>query len=308
MQDTADIWGQPFVHSIMLDRGLSENTVMAYERDVRRFLSYLDHTAGISPADVQDAQIRTYLAELTDLGLAASSLARNLSTLRVFYRFWVGEGRLKKDPTLLIESPKMARDLPQVLEFHEVEALLNAPTLETAKGLRDRALLEFMYASGMRVSETVQCRQHDVMLAEGLVRVMGKGAKERLVPLGQIAAHWTAKYQENIRPGLSLKGHAGDILFLSMRGKPLTRVAVWKLIKAYAMKVQIEKTVSPHTLRHSFATHLLEGGADLRAVQEMLGHSDIATTQIYTHLDRAYLKEVIQTFHPREQAAFHAQS
>lgn len=300
------IWGDPFLRSLALDRGLSENTLKAYEFDLRRFLTFIDKTCETSPSAVEHELIRQYLATLTDMGLSAASLARNLCVLRIFFRFWNIEGRMTHDPTLLVESPKLARDLPQVLEIHEVESLLNAPDTHTPKGVRDRTLLEFMYASGCRVSEIVHCCQHDLMLTEGVVRVTGKGAKERLVPLGQAAILWTLRYQEDVRPQLFAKGRGGDILFLSMRGKILTRVAIWKLIKAYALQAGITKSVSPHTLRHSFATHLLEGGADLRAVQEMLGHSDIATTQIYTHLDRAYLKEVIRTFHPREQAEMNA--
>ncbi|MCK5145435.1 site-specific tyrosine recombinase XerD [bacterium] len=307
MTDLINKWTRPFLQWLALDRGLSANTLEAYERDSTRFIGYI-HSEKLSiDKDVNDQCIRQYMAILTDIGLAASSLSRNLSTLRMFFKFWIDEGMIHQDPTTLIDSPKLVKNLPIVLDIHEIDLLLNAPILTTKKGIRDRAIFEFMYAAGLRVSELVNCEQSNIYLDEGLIRIFGKGSKERLIPLGRSAQKWIQRYQLEIRPGLMRYGLGGDVLFLSMRGKQLTRVAVWKILKLYGMQAGIKKNISPHTLRHSFATHLLEGGADLRAVQEMLGHADIATTQIYTHLDRAYLHEIITTFHPREQVGFNAQ-
>jgi integrase/recombinase XerD len=222
----------------------------------------------------------------------------------MFYRFLQSEKIVTSDPTTEIEIPKRIQKLPIYLEIEEIRRLLSQPDLSEQKGIRDRAILEFLYATGVRVSELIQVSQTDIMQDEKFARVLGKGSKERLVPIGDTALAFIAAYQQTVRVNLAKKRLAGDILFLNMRGQPMSRVAVWKLIKAYVLQANIQKEVSPHTLRHSFATHLLEGGADLRSVQEMLGHADISTTQIYTHLDREYLKEVIQTFHPREQKGF----
>jgi len=252
-------------------------------------------------ANVSAQDVRELIAFMSEMGMANSSLARNLTSIRMFHRYLMGEEIIHNDPTINIDVPKLVKKLPTVLEIHEVERLLAQPDESLYRGIRDKALLEFMYASGVRVSELVDLKKSDFFEEEGLARVLGKGSKERIVPVGDIAVRCVQRYSQRVRPELAMKGMGGDHLFLSMWGKPLTRVAVWKLLKSYGMEAGISKNISPHTLRHSFATHLLEGGADLRAVQEMLGHSDISTTQIYTHLDREYLKEVIQTFHPREQ-------
>ena len=235
--------------------------------------------------------------------MAGSSLARNITSIRMFHRFLMREEITDNDPTVHVEIPKTGRKLPVVLDIPEVERLLAQPDESERRGMRDKAFLEFMYASGVRVSELVELNQSDLFEDDGVARILGKGSKERLVPVGDVAITAVRRYRRDVRPMLAEKGGgaAGDLIFLSMWGKPLTRVAVWKILKTYASEAEIKKDVSPHTLRHSFATHLLEGGADLRAVQEMLGHADISTTQIYTHLDREYLKEVIRTFHPREQ-------
>ncbi len=293
-----------FIDYLILDRGLSRNTCDAYLNDLNRFLLFLEDRdiRDVSSCRIRDVQ--DLVAEMSAMGMASSSLARNISSIRMFYRYLLGEGLLEQDVLADIEIPKRKRKLPTVLEIGEVERILNEPDLKQSKGVRDKALLEMIYATGVRVSELVHLNQSDVLLDEGFARVFGKGRKERIVPVGDIAIDWVKTYCQTVRSLLAKKGLGGDVLFLSMRGRPLTRIAVWKILKAYVLQAGIRKEVSPHTLRHSFATHLLEGGADLRSVQEMLGHVDIATTQIYTHLDREYLKEVIQTFHPREQEGF----
>ncbi len=290
-----------FMNHIMLDKGLSANTQEAYERDLARYLLYAQET-GIQDVSRAGAQvIRGYIAELSKTGLAESSLSRNISVIRMFYRFLAAEKLADSNPSVHIETPRLPRKLPVVLEIHEMERILSIPDLATKQGLRDKALFECMYAAGMRVTETVDLTLSDLYFDENIIRVFGKGSKERYVPVGAVAVNAVNQYLKSVRPVLASKGLAGDICFLSLRGRPLTRIAVWKRLKQLALEAGIDKNVTPHTLRHSFATHLLEGGADLRAVQELLGHSDISTTQIYTHLDRAYLQEVINTFHPREQ-------
>lgn len=289
-----------FINHIMLEKGLSDKTAEAYQSDLKRFTEYLSESQISNIMQVETNVIRQYVRLLSDVGLASSSLSRNITTLRVFYRYLIEQDEVQSDPTEKIELPKLIKKLPVVLEIHEIENVLNQPDSSTPKGMRDRALLEFLYATGIRVSELVSVKQSDLFSSEGFVRIFGKGQKERLVPVGDIAIDWVERYRETVRPGWTRFGRGGDVLFLSVRGRPLTRVAVWQILKAYVERAGIVKAVSPHTFRHSFATHLLEGGADLRSVQEMLGHADISTTQIYTHLDREYLKEVIRTFHPRE--------
>ncbi len=293
-----------FVDYLILDRGLSRNTRDAYLNDLKRFLLFLEDRNIRDVSACRMGDVQDLIAEMGEMGMASSSLARNISSIRMFYRYLSGEGLLEQDLLTDIEIPKRGRKLPTVLEIGEIECILDQPDLEQPKGVRDKALLEMMYATGVRVSELVHLNQSDVLLEEGFARIFGKGRKERIVPVGDIAIACVKTYCQTVRSLLSKKRLGGDVLFLSMRGRPLTRVAVWKMLKAYVLQAGIQKEVSPHTLRHSFATHLLEGGADLRSVQEMLGHVDIATTQIYTHLDREYLKEVIQTFHPREQEGF----
>jgi integrase/recombinase XerD len=220
----------------------------------------------------------------------------------MFHRFLIEEKRETHDPTVNIELPKKPKSLPTVLRIEEIDLIMAQPDLGTVKGIRDRAILEFLYATGARVSEAVSVSIADLSLTDEWVRLWGKGAKERLVPVGAFSLHSIEEYISKARPQIGKSGRGDNRLFLNMRGDPISRVAVWKLMKTYTTMAGIRKNVSPHTLRHSFATHLLEGGADLRSVQEMLGHADISTTQIYTHLDREYLKEIIRTFHPREQA------
>jgi len=289
---------------LLLDRGLSRNTLDAYERDLVRYLVFLQEEKLLDPEECTDNHIRKLLKQLLALELSETSLARNISSIRSFHKFLHLQGIMLHDPAALIDLPKRKRKLPVCLNITEIEAVFEQPDLKMARGLRDKALLETMYASGLRVTEAISLNRSNLLAEEGLLRVFGKGMKERIVPIGETAITFIKRYNREVRPALASRGLGGDVIFLSMKGRPLTRVAVWKILKAYTAAAGIEKNVSPHTLRHSFATHLLEGGASLRAVQEMLGHSDIVTTQIYTHLDRAYLQEVIKTFHPREQKGF----
>jgi integrase/recombinase XerD len=292
-----------FLNFIILNKGLSQNTQLSYRHDIRRYLLFLLEHDKKEIEQTHNKDVRELIVTLSELGMASSSIARNITSIRMFHRFLAGEGIAENDPTTNIDIPKQSRKLPVFLEIPEVLALLKSIDLTQSRGIRDRALLEFMYATGVRVSEAIGITQSEFMMEDGFVRIFGKGSKERLVPVGEIAIYYIHKYCQEIRTSLAQRGKSSDALFLSMRGRPLTRMAVWKILRAYAIEAGITKTVSPHTLRHSFATHLLEGGADLRSVQEMLGHADISTTQIYTHLDREYLKEVIQTFHPRESGA-----
>ena len=289
---------QRFADYVSLEQGLSPRTIEAYERDLARFTEYLDVKGVAAPLDITARMLREYVYHLKDLGLSPASIRRNVSAVRTYFRFLTGDGVVVRDPSERLETPKRWRSLPDVLSVEEVQRLLAAPTLDDTLVFRDRALLELAYGAGLRVSEWITLGVRDLMLEEGLVRVFGKGSKERLVPIGRSAIGALAIYLRELRPRLE-KGEGKGILFLNARGRPLTRMGAWKILRGYVERAEIQKHVSPHTLRHSFATHLLEGGADLRAVQEMLGHVDIATTQIYTHVDREYLRQVHRSYHPR---------
>jgi integrase/recombinase XerD len=287
-----------FMDHLRFERGLSEQTLTAYEHDVVRLAAFLRQQGRAGPAAVQTADLRAFILELKDLGLAPSSIGRNVSAIRTYFAFLLGENVVVADPSDRLQTPKGWRSLPEVLSVAEIERLLEAPDLAHPLAWRDRALLEFAYASGVRVSELVQLPIRQLSLEEGIATVFGKGAKERLVPIGRRAIGALSLYLREVRPGLE-RGKGQGRVFLNARGGPLSRMGVWKILRQHVQRAGIEKPVSPHTLRHSFATHLLEGGADLVAVQEMLGHADIATTQIYTHIDRRYLAEVHRSFHPR---------
>ena len=289
---------ESFNDFLVLEQGASPRTDEAYGRDLARFATYAVSRGAVGPADVSARLLREYVYHLKDLGLAPASIRRNVSALRTYFKFLLGEGRITHDPSERLESPKRWRTLPEVLSVAEVDKLLASPTLDDPLVFRDRALLELAYGAGLRVSEWISIGVRDVMFDEGLVRVFGKGSKERLVPIGRRAIGALASYVRELRPRLE-HGEGRGALFLNARGQPLTRMGAWKILQKYVARAGIEKHVSPHTLRHSFATHLLEGGADLRAVQEMLGHADISTTQIYTHVDREYLRTVHRQYHPR---------
>ena len=292
-----------YLHYLVLERNAAKNTIASYRLDIGRYLEFLGRANITSMADVTEKQTHGFLRMLQKLGLSPRSITRTVSALKGFHKFLLGDGVTTIDPTAFIELPKLTRSLPEVLTQEEVELILSQPSPSPADKrnlwVRDRTVLEVLYATGIRVSELATLKQSQIMVDERIVRVFGKGSKERIVPIGKPALRWIRRYREHVRPLLVRRGQTLDALFLNARGGPVTRMTVWTMVRTYARKAGIRKGVHPHTFRHSFATHLLEGGADLRAVQEMLGHSDISTTQIYTHVDREYLKEVHRTFHPR---------
>ena len=283
---------------LALEAGASPHTLDNYLRDVRRLAEWGTARGIGGPDAVTIAQLREFVYALKDLGLQPTTIRRQISALRTYFKFLTGEGLAVRDPTERLDTPKGWRRLPTVLSVAEVERLVGAPDAGAPLGIRDRALLEVGYATGARVSELVGLRLSDLLFEEGLARLFGKGSKERVVPVGRRALGAAALFAREIRPGLD-RGRSRGVLFLNARGGPLSRVGAWGIIKAAARRAGLAKRVTPHTLRHSFATHLLEGGADLRAVQEMLGHADLATTQLYTHIDREYLHSVHRSFHPR---------
>jgi integrase/recombinase XerD len=286
-----------FVDALWMERGLSENTLVAYRNDLAGLAVFLAR-AGRGLPEAQRADLLDYLSERVVAGAKPRSSARLLSSMRRYYRYLVREGRLREDPSVRIETPRIGRPLPDSLSEAEVEALLQAPVVQDSLGLRDRAMLELLYACGLRVSELVGLATDQVNLQQGVVKLTGKGNKERLVPLGEEAIDWLQRYLDTGRPVL-----AGDAcarqLFITRRGTGMTRQAFWYRLREYAIKSGINKHLSPHTLRHAFATHLLNHGADLRVVQMLLGHSDLSTTQIYTHVARARLKDLHAQHHPR---------
>jgi integrase/recombinase XerD len=287
-----------FIDSLWLEDGLARNTLESYRRDLRQFADWLQKTRGQNLLQVRQPDLLAYLAHRYQHRAKASSTARLMASLRRFYQHQLRQGRSQEDPTLNVETPKLGRRLPKSLTEADVEALLAAPDELTALGLRDRAMLEVLYASGLRVSELVTLRTGQLSDTMGVVRILGKGAKERLVPVGEAALDSVRRYLRDARPAL-LAGRASDALFVTRRGGPMTREAFWQLIKRYALRAGIPASISPHTLRHAFATHLLNHGADLRVVQLLLGHADISTTQIYTHVARERLKQLHAKHHPR---------
>jgi integrase/recombinase XerD len=290
-----------FLDYLRAEKNVAQNTVESYGFDLRRYLQFLAEQEISTPAQITAQHVRQFLTELVLAEYAATSVARQLSAVRMFHRYLIGERYCENDPTVALTLPRRAQKLPNVLNIHEIEQLLARPEVNTPLGLRDRALLEFGYATGSRVSEIIGVKLDDVFLDERFVRILGKGSKERLVPIGDVAIYWMIKYLETVRPTLARGRATPSVIFLNVRGGKLSRMGFWKILRRYLDQAKLPKHASPHTLRHSFATHLLEGGADLRAVQEMLGHANLTTTQIYTHLDRAYLKEVHRQFHPREK-------
>ncbi|HEX9563681.1 MAG TPA: site-specific tyrosine recombinase XerD [Gemmatimonadaceae bacterium] len=283
---------------LALERGNADRTREAYRRDVARLAAWATSRSLNAPGELQAGHLRDFVYHLKDLGLSPSSIRRNVAGLRTWFSFLVTEGVLTTDPSDRLELPKRWRTLPEVLTAPEVEALLRTPSQDEPLYYRDRAMLELAYGAGLRVSEWIGLAVKDLRLDESLVRVLGKGGKERLVPFGRSALSALAIYLRELRPRLE-RGQGRGILFLNARGQPLSRMGAWKILRKHVRGAGITRPVSPHTLRHSFATHLLEGGADLRAVQEMLGHADVSTTQVYTHVDREYLRSVHKQYHPR---------
>jgi len=293
-----DFWLEGFRDFLALESGHSGNTVEAYVRDLRRLGEFAASKGVRDPARVSRTLLREHVYLLKDLGLSAATIRRAVSSISTYYRFLAGEGRVTDDPSDRLAAPRRGRTLPDTLSVSEVETLLAAPRIDEPLAWRDRGLLELGYGAGLRVSELCGLLVTDLLLTDNLVRVFGKGGKERLVPIGRSVIGAISVYLHTLRPALD-RGRSGGRLLLNARGEPLSRVGAWGIVKRAAARAGITKRVTPHTLRHTFATHLLEGGADLRAVQEMLGHADLSTTQIYTHVDREYLRSVHKQFHPR---------
>ena len=291
---------ESFLNHLSVERNFSIHTRQSYRNDLERYLRFMqDESKEID--SIQAGDIRRFVSALHETGLEASTLARNISAIRSLHKFLLAERMLGTNPAETVRQPKQAKNLPNVLSVEEVFRLLDAPLKKQPPGkfvLRDKAILEFLYAAGVRVSELVNLQQQNLYLEAGFVRIFGKGSKERLVPVGESATAWITRYRNELRTGMISK-ESHDTLFLNARGKKLSRMAVYLIVREYAVLAGINREISPHTLRHTFATHLLEGGADLRAVQEMLGHRSILATQIYTHIDRSFIREVHKTFHPR---------
>lgn len=289
-----------FIDYLRIERQVSENTIEAYERDLVRYLSILAEKSIFSPEQITLQNINDYLELLVNMGLGPSTVSRNLSAVRAFHHFLIGENVTEHDPTENVIVSKPWMKLPEVLSVQDIKDLLGQPDTSTEFGLRDRALLEFLYATGVRVSELVNLKVPHIFWSDEFALIFGKGKKERLVPVCKTALNWLRDYITTARESIINPLVSGDTVFLNRFGKKISRQSVWKMIKKYALQAHIKKFISPHTIRHSFATHLVENGANLRAVQEMLGHADIATTQIYTHLDNKSLRRIHHSFHPLE--------
>lgn len=290
---------QRFIRYLALEKGLADNTLFAYENDLNRYISYLNSENITEAKQIDLLFLQRYTGELYELGLAGSSMARNFSALRAFHRYLQMNEFAVADPTELLETPHLTRKLPSVLSESEVEQILQQPQADHPLGIRDRAMLELLYGCGLRVSELLNLPLNHFFAEEEIVRVRGKGSKERFVPVGEEAVHWLKVYLGRVRPLLASASSSRNIIFLNRNGRPLSRMGFWKILRKYTLQANISSEVHPHTFRHCFATHLLENGADLRSVQEMLGHADINTTQIYTHLSRGKIAEEYRKHHPR---------
>lgn len=286
-----------FRNHIRLERSLSANTIEAYTRDIHSLAEFIGEAA--TPQNVKAAQLRSYIRSLAEIGISASSQSRVVSSIRGFFKYMLLEDLITLDPAELLETPKLRRKLPETLNIEEIEKMIDSIDLSNPNGERNRAIIETLYGAGLRVSELCNLKISCIHFNEGFIRITGKGNKERLVPLGTMAAKRIRTYQTEIRNHQSVKHGSEDTLFLNSRGTGLSRVMIFNIIKGAALNAKVKKNISPHTLRHSFATHLVHGGADLRAVQDMLGHESITTTEIYTHLDQQYLRDAIIQFHPR---------
>ena len=293
-----DSFADRFLNYMVAEQGLARNTLEAYGRDLARYVDHLSAARVDDPDRVKMSHVVGFMKALRESGLSPRSRARCLTVLRMYHRFLVREGLTKKDPTARLEMPKIWNRLPEVLSEAEVEVLLGRPRLDKPLGVRDAAMLEVLYATGLRVSELMGLRVNSINLEAGYLVAMGKGSKERLVPLGEYAVEILSRYISGARGDL-MRGGASPFLFLNRSGRPLTRQGFWKVLKKYARQAGIEKRITPHTIRHSFATHMLERGADLRSVQELLGHAKLSTTQIYTHVDTKRLRKIYERYHPR---------
>ena len=284
---------------LRLEKNLSANTVESYKNDITNLIQFLQNYNIDDPQQIKYNHLAEFFKFLKDAGLASSSASRYHSSLKGFFSYLFQNQYITENPVEKVPSPKLSKKLPQVLSVNEIEAILAQPDVKNKLGLRDKALLEMFYACGIRVSELINIKISGLYFKEEIIRVFGKGSKERLVPIGRSAIMWVTEYLKLSRPLLEKRNKSENYLFLNTRGTKLSRMGIWKIVDRYVKEAKIDKDVHPHTFRHSFATHLLEGGADLRAVQEMLGHADISTTQIYTHIDRDYIKQVHRDFHPR---------
>jgi integrase/recombinase XerD len=293
-----DFFLNAYVTYLDVEEGLSPNTIEAYMHNVNRYIAHLMSLGVGEPSRIVKDHVIDFIERLEDIGLSPGSVSRNFSAVRSYHQFLYRENRLSADPTETIEVSTHKRRLPDVLSIDDTIRLIEAPDTSTRLGIRDRAMLEFAYATGTRVSELVSMTLQNVLFEENIVRITGKGSKQRMVPLGSTAKAKVGEYLNHTRPQLA-SAKSKDVLFLNARGGPMSRMGFWKLLRKYVIAAGITTHTSPHTLRHSFATHLLEGGADIRIIQELLGHSNISTTEIYTHIDREYLKEVHRSFHPR---------
>ncbi|GLI84810.1 tyrosine recombinase XerD [Rossellomorea marisflavi] len=291
---------EDYMHFLTVEKGLSKNTIDSYKRDLKSYSLYIKNVEGMEGwNEVSRVNIVQFLGHLGDQGKSSKTVARHVASIRSFHQFLLREKAVEQDPTVHLETPRTERKLPKILSLSEVEALLEAPDASTPLGMRDKAMLELLYATGIRVSELIGMKLDDLHLNMGFIRCIGKGNKERIIPIGQTAMNVLGDYLEHSRLKLRSGRERDDHLFLNHHGRGMSRQGFWKNLKALQKKANIEKELTPHTLRHSFATHLLENGADLRAVQEMLGHADISTTQIYTHVTKTRLKDVYTKFHPR---------
>jgi len=293
-----DQWQDQFLHYLIVEKGLSKNTIEAYSHGLSRFLNHLKEKGVHEIQEIGKFHVRGFLLSLRKRNLSTRTIVRNLVVVRTFFRFLVQEGILRENPIENLESPKVEKKLPEILTLREIEQLLERPDLQTPLGKRDRAMLEMLYATGMRVSELTQLPTQQVSLEGGYVLLYGKGSKERIVPLGSEAMKWVTLYLKESR-GILAKGKESPFLFINRSGKAMSRQRFWKSLKEYSRRAGLRKRITPHLLRHSFASHLLERGADLRSVQMMLGHVDISTTQIYTHVTGERLKKIHQEYHPR---------
>lgn len=295
MQDFID----EYLAILKLERNLSENSIRSYKSDLQKFIVFLEKNSVNDWNVVNHKSISLFLQELKREGLTGTSAARYLSSIRGFFEYLSVNNYIEKDPTEKVSSAKISRKLPTVLSYDEIEKIINQTNTKDKLGLRDRTILELLYSSGLRVSELIELKITDLFLTDEVIRVTGKGSKQRIVPVGSSAIEWLNNYMIKSRPLLEKKSKSKNYVFLNSRGSKISRMGVWKIVEKYTKEAGITKEVHPHTFRHSFATHLLEGGANLRSVQEMLGHSDISTTQIYTHIDREYIKQIHKDFHPR---------
>lgn len=294
-----EIFLKEYLATLKLERNLSGNTVSSYKNDISSLLRFLETLGITDPSQVGKKDLNSFFSSLSKTGLSSNSAARYYSSIKGFFRYLFIQNYIKENPVEKVSSPKLKKGLPLVLSVTEVDSILSRPDTSNVLGLRDKALLELLYACGVRVSELLGLKVSDLFFNEEIIRVFGKGSKERLVPVGRSAVKWVEEYLIKSRPVLEKKYKSENFLFLNTRGTKLSRMGIWKIVDKYVKDAGIKKEVHPHTFRHSFATHLLEGGADLRAVQEMLGHADISTTQIYTHIDREYIKQMHKDFHPR---------